>query len=92
MMVFFLLKYRLIVIFDLLNLIILNAFKRDKNSFHFAALANRDQSDVGFNSGIYAIKLHLENVSMKWINRTLFFYKSVVIQKLRLNIIAIYEK
>ena len=92
MKTFFLLKNRLIVIFHLLNLFILKAFKRDKNIFHFTALENRLQSDVGFNSGIYAIKLHLENVSMKWINRTLFFYKSVVIQKLRLNIIAIYEK
>ena len=92
MKTFFLLKNRLIVIFHLLNLFILKAFKRDKNSFHVTSLANRLQSDVGFNSGIYAINLHLENAGMNWINISSFFNKSDVIQQLRLNITVIHEK
>ena len=92
MKTFFLLKNRLIVNFHLLNLFILKAFKRDKNSFHFTALANRLQSDVGFNSGIYAINLYLENVGMKLINRSIFFNKSGIILQLRLNKTAIHEK
>ena len=92
MKTFFLLKNRLIVIFHLLNLFILKAFKRDKNSFYFTALANRLQSDVGFNLGIYAINLYLENIGMKLINRSIFFNKTVVIQQLRLNKTAFHEK
>ena len=92
MNIFFLLKNRLIVIFHLLNLFILKAFKRDKNSFYFTALANRLQSDVGFNLGIYAINLYLENIGMKLINRSIFFNKTGVIQQLRLNKTAIHEK
>jgi len=80
------------VIFHLLNLFILKAFKRDKNSFYFTALANRLQSDVGFNLGIYAINLYLENIGMKLINRSIFFNKTGVIQQLRLNKTAIHEK
>ena len=92
MKAFFLLKNRLIVTFNLLNLFILKAFKRDKNIFHFTALANRIQSDVGFNSGIYAINLYLENKGMMLINRSIFFNKSDVIPQLRLNKTAIHEK
>ena len=92
MKTFFLLKNRLIVIFHLLNLFILKVFKRDKNSFYFTALANRLQSDVGFNPGIYAINLYLENIGMKLINRSIFFNKTGVIQQLRLNKTAIHEK
>ena len=92
MKAFFLLKNRLIVTFNLLNLFILKAFKRYKNSFLFTALANRLQSDVGFNSGIYAINLYLENVGMKLINRSIFFNKSGIILQLRLNKTAIHEK
>lgn len=80
------------MIFHLLNLFILKAFKRDKNSFYFTALANRLQSDVGFNPGIYAINLYLENIGMMLINRSIFFNKSDVIPKLRLNKTAIHEK
>ena len=80
------------MIFHLLNLFILKAFKRDKNSFYFTALANRLQSDVGFNLGIYAINLYLENIGMKLINRSIFFNKTGVIQQLRLNKTAIHEK
>ena len=65
MNIFFLLKNRLIVIFHLSNLFILKALKRDKNSFHVTALANRLQSDIGFNSGIYEINLHLGNAGTK---------------------------
>jgi len=89
---FFLLKNRLIVIFHLLYLFILKAFNRDQNIFHFTALANRLQSDVGFNSGINAINLYLENKGMMLINRSIFFNKSDVIPQLRLNKTAIHEK
>lgn len=92
MKTFFLLKNRLIVIFHLLNLFILKAFKRDQNIFHFTALANRLQSDVGFNSGINAINLYLENKGMMLISRSIFFNKSDVIPQLRLNKTAIHEK
>ena len=80
------------MIFHLLNLFILKAFKRDQNIFHFTALANRLQSDVGFISGINAINLYLENKGMMLINRSIFFNKSDVIPQLRLNKTAIHEK
>ena len=80
------------MIFHLLNLFILKAFKRDQNIFHFTALANRLQSDVGFNSGFNAINLYLENKGMMLINRSIFFNKSDVIPQLRLNKTAIHEK
>ena len=92
MNVFFLLKNRLFVIFHLSNLFILKAFKRDKNSFHVTALANCLQSEFGFNSGIYAITLHLGNTGTKWINTPSFFNKPDVNQQLRVNITTIYEK
>ena len=92
MNIFFLLKNRLIVIFHLSNLFILKAFKRYNNSFHFTALANRLQSDIGFNSGIYAINLQLGNAGTNWINTSSFFNKPLVNQQLRVNITAIYEK
>lgn len=80
------------MIFHLLNLFILKAFKRDQNIFHFTALANRLQSDVGFNSGFNAINLYLENKGMMLISRSIFFNKSDVIPQLRLNKTAIHEK
>jgi len=80
------------VIFHLLYLFILKAFKRDKNIFHFTALASRLQSDVGINSGIYAINLYLENIVMMLINSSIFLKKSDVIPQLRLNKTAIHEK
>ena len=80
------------MIFHLLNLFFLKAFERDQNIFHFTALENRLQSDVGFNSGIYAINLYLENKGMMLINRSIFFNKSDVIPQLRLNKTAIHEK
>jgi len=92
MNIFFLLKNRLIVIFHLSNLFILKALKRDKNSFHVTALANRLQSDIGFNSGIYEINLHLGNAGTKWINTSSFFNKPDVNQQLTVNITTIYEK
>lgn len=92
MNIFFLLKNRLIVIFHLSNLFILKALKRDKNSFHVTALANRLQSDIGFNSGIYEINLHLGNAGTKWINTSSFFNKPDFNQQLRFHITAIHEK
>lgn len=92
MNIFFLLKNKLIVIFHLSNLFILKALKRDKNSFYVSALANRLQSDIGFNSGIYAINLHLVIAGTKWINTSSFFNKPDVNQQLRVIITTIYEK
>jgi hypothetical protein len=80
------------VIFHLLNLFILKAFKRDKNSFHVTSLANRLQSDVGFNSGIYAINLQLGNAGTNWIYTSSFFNKPNVNQQPWVNITGIYEK
>jgi hypothetical protein len=82
MKIFFLLKNRLIVIFHMSYLFILKALKKDKNSFHVTTLANRLQSGIGFNSGVYAINLHLGNAGTKWINTSIFFNKPELIKSL----------
>tara|TARA_B110000263_G_C15304566_1_gene509670 strand:+ start:145 stop:387 length:243 start_codon:yes stop_codon:yes gene_type:complete len=80
------------MVYHLLNLFIIKAFKREINSFNFTALANRLQGNVGLNSGIYAINLHLGNTGLKWINTSSFFNKPDFNQQLRFHITAIHEK
>ena len=82
MNIFFLLKKKLIVFFHMSYFFILKALKKNKNSFHVTALANRLQSGIGFNSGVYAINLHLVNAGAKWINTSNFFNKPELINSL----------